>query len=348
MQNLVQRNNGVWYARVWAGGRSVWRSLATKDEREARRRLKEEIGRIKDEAEVSAAPPPPAKPLFEDAILAWRDLILSKVSKEGYRKRLMVSLRKVAPHFAGEPVGDLDIPDFTDYVRERLADGRSVSTIKADFTVITGILDAAVLKGWRSFNPLPGALRRVLDYERPLIEPPRRRDIAAFARFCGGAFGDWVRFQARVGCRQANGVTLTWRQVNLAEGTIVFPQTKTGRPITVRINPQVRRMLARLPRAPARRDERGRLLPQPVFWHGHGEPFRNIASVFRARMRRWSETTGHRPFRCHDLRHYFAVRALQNGSMTIYELAQHLGHTSVKTTEFFYLRWLAEHPDWKG
>ena len=39
-----------------------------------------------------------------------------------------------------------------------------------------------------------------------------------------------------------------------------------------------------------------------------------------------------RPFRAHDLRHGFAIRALQRG-MGIYGLSRHLGHTSVKTTE---------------
>lgn len=39
-------------------------------------------------------------------------------------------------------------------------------------------------------------------------------------------------------------------------------------------------------------------------------------------------------FRFHDLRHLFAVEALRKG-MGIYELSQHLGHTSVKTTEIY-------------
>nr|WP_246024414.1 site-specific integrase [Azospirillum ramasamyi] len=44
--------------------------------------------------------------------------------------------------------------------------------------------------------------------------------------------------------------------------------------------------------------------------------------------------TSFRPFRCHDLRHSFAVRALQNG-LDICALSKHLGHSSVKTTEIY-------------
>ena len=41
-----------------------------------------------------------------------------------------------------------------------------------------------------------------------------------------------------------------------------------------------------------------------------------------------------RPFRFHDLRHKFAVDALRSG-MGIYDLQQHLGHSSVQVTELY-------------
>jgi integrase/recombinase XerD len=40
-------------------------------------------------------------------------------------------------------------------------------------------------------------------------------------------------------------------------------------------------------------------------------------------------------FRFHDLRHRFAVDYLKNKVGSIHELQQHLGHTSVKTTEIY-------------
>jgi len=39
-------------------------------------------------------------------------------------------------------------------------------------------------------------------------------------------------------------------------------------------------------------------------------------------------------FRCHDLRHKFAIDYLKNGG-DIYKLKQILGHSSVKTTEMY-------------
>ena len=40
------------------------------------------------------------------------------------------------------------------------------------------------------------------------------------------------------------------------------------------------------------------------------------------------------PFRFHDLRHRYAVDYLKAGG-SIYDLQQHLGHSSVKTTEIY-------------
>src|ERR1700722_1233341 len=40
------------------------------------------------------------------------------------------------------------------------------------------------------------------------------------------------------------------------------------------------------------------------------------------------------PFRFHDLRHVYAVETLRSGT-SIYRVSQHLGHTSVHTTEIY-------------
>jgi integrase/recombinase XerD len=75
-----------------------------------------------------------------------------------------------------------------------------------------------------------------------------------------------------------------------------------------------------------------------VFWHGEDRRYRNVASRFRELVRRAvakAELEGRsplKPFRFHDLRHWFAVDYLRNGG-SIYTLQQILGHTSIKTTE---------------
>jgi integrase/recombinase XerD len=84
-----------------------------------------------------------------------------------------------------------------------------------------------------------------------------------------------------------------------------------------------------------------------VFWHGNGEPYRNVSSNFFNNVvnptTAWAETNGvdFRRFRYHDLRHLHAVEFLKRGCGSIYELQQRLGHSSVKTTGM-YLAFLTE------
>ena len=83
-----------------------------------------------------------------------------------------------------------------------------------------------------------------------------------------------------------------------------------------------------------------------LFWHGQGEPYRNLSSRFAALVRGEHElaiaaakTAKHdepdfRPFRFHDLRHRHAVDWLKAGR-SVYDLQQRLGHASIKTTEIY-------------
>jgi integrase/recombinase XerD len=71
-----------------------------------------------------------------------------------------------------------------------------------------------------------------------------------------------------------------------------------------------------------------------VFWHEPGDRYRNVSSRFRLFVKR----SGARPFRFHDLRHWYAVDYLRRGG-SIYTLSQILGHSSVKVTEI-YLRYI--------
>ncbi len=54
----------------------------------------------------------------------------------------------------------------------------------------------------------------------------------------------------------------------------------------------------------------------------------------RADARAKREKRPFKPFRFHDLRHWYAVDYLRRGG-NIYDLAAILGHSSVKTTEIY-------------
>ena len=126
------------------------------------------------------------------------------------------------------------------------------------------------------------------------------------------------------------GVSLEWSDLDMANATVTFRRTKTSRPRTVRLRPETVAMLRARPRS---------LATPLVFWHGSGDMYRQFATLFADKVRNTATAEEKakrefRPFRCHDLRHRFAIEWLKDGG-DIYALSKHLGHTSVATTEIY-------------
>jgi integrase/recombinase XerD len=76
-----------------------------------------------------------------------------------------------------------------------------------------------------------------------------------------------------------------------------------------------------------------------IFCKENGDIFAQAASDFchfrrKLEARAKKENLEFSRFRFHDLRHLYAVNALREG-IDIYTLSQHLGHTSMKTTEIY-------------
>ena len=350
-KNLKLRG-GVWYARLRVNGVERLRSLHTSDEREARKRLKE----IRRQAELERAgltppPPPPAEEVrrWEDAVVRWSTNHLPG-KRESTARRYLTSLAKVEPHLKGRPLAEITQAVLNDYVTERLEDGVTPATVRRDLTAVSLVWRVAKRAGWVSGeNPALAELEEIKELREP-IQPVRLRDLALVLRLCSPAFGALLRFLARTGCRQEEAASLEWREVDLAAGTVTFARTKTRNPRVIGLSPRTLAMLRALPRHP-------RLTY--VFWHPGGkngpDRFRNVASNFRELVTRGLRSeaaraeggdagfrrcgpAAFRPFRCHDLRHTWGIRALQRG-MPIFDVSRHLGHASVKTTEL-YVAWL--------
>jgi integrase len=184
----------------------------------------------------------------------------------------------------------------------------------------------------------------------------RGRLLAAITQAC---LNDWVAARLEDGVtpatvrRDLTAVSLEWQDVDLNAGTVTFARTKTRSPRVIRLSPRTVAMLRALPRHP-------RLTY--VFWHPGGkngiDRFRNVASNFRELVTRRLRSGANgaegapgfhrcgpaafRPFRCHDLRHTWGIRALQRG-MPIFEVSRHLGYATVRTTGL-YVAWPRQAP----
>ncbi len=202
-------------------------------------------------------------------------------------------------------------------------------------TAISAVLSACTDWGSLERNPCHDLERRRLTRERrEPIDPPRSADVTAIIARPPGLFSSLIRFLAETGCRQEEAAGLEWRHIDLTSGAVTFAKTKTNRPRTICLDPTTVRWLSALPRF---------LGSQAVFWHDGGSRYANVASRFRELVRSAQESaqesaqksgTEFQPFRCHDLRHKFAIEQLQRGR-DIYDLSRHLGHSSVKTTEIY-------------
>ena len=138
-----------------------------------------------------------------------------------------------------------------------------------------------------------------------------------------------IRFAQYTGMRQEEIASLTWGQIRRRHVDLGVTKTKTHR--TVELDDRAGGTIEGTAKYPK---------SQVVFWHGKGERYRNVASQFRRIIRqciRSAEKEGRdfRPFRFHDLRHWYAVDYLRHPKpdQSIYTLQKTLGHKSVKMTE---------------
>ena len=121
------------------------------------------------------------------------------------------------------------------------------------------------------------------------------------------------------GARQAELTALKWSQFNETAATLEIIKGKGNRRRVIALSPAAREHIASL-------DRRGELIFPSADGHWVSVPPAFAKTVKRAapRIR----------FRFHDLRHLYAVESLRSGT-SIYRVSQHLGHTSVKTTEIY-------------
>lgn len=324
--NLYQRGE-TWWGRCKIAGREYRSTLRTTDRREATRRFK--AWRLKLERQELGEPDAPT---FKQASVKWLEEVLPKAVKASVAQRYLVSIRQLEGTFGALRVDQITPATIGEFISRRTMVA-SNATIRRDLTALSRLLSACMSWGWRQDNPARFYDRSIIREQRQPIEPPRLQDVATLLAACPDGMADILRLLALTGMREAEVVTLESSQVDWAAETITLIRTKTNRPRTL---PFV------TPGGDAgsvlkeKRKVRGAL-----FLSSRGESY-NLASfsggvgrVMREVVAREAKAgRDFRRFRVHDLRHGFAIRALQAG-MGIYAVSRHLGHTSVKTTEIY-------------
>jgi len=316
-RNLYQRN-GAWHLRAIVNGAEVRESLHTRDvkiAREHRDRRLEELNRAHHHGQHRIT--------WHDACVAWSEHIAGQIAPST-AKRYAVSLEQCDSVLGGYDVSAIDGAALNALIAARQKAGAKSATIRRDLTAISRVLEFAEAQDWREGNPTLSK-RRLLKERRDPIALPDPADVEQMIAVCSPRFGALVRAAWLTGCRQDELVRLKWRAIKGRTAEIIGKGNK-------------RRVIDLSDAALAHIGAQPRVIGRElVFTKDDGHAFAQAASDF-THFRRLLPKDARR-FRFHDLRHLFAVEALRDG-MSLYDLAAHLGHSSVKTTESVYLSFL--------
>jgi integrase/recombinase XerD len=264
-----------------------------------------------------------------DAIDQWAEHARDQLA-ETTRRRYAVSLAQTLPYLEKLNVDEIDGRVVAEMIADRnRGSKRTAATVRRDLTAVSRVLEFAEAMGWREGNPTLSK-RRILKERRDPIVLPEPADVEAVIAAASAQFGALIRAAWLTGCRQNELVTVKWKAFSGPQRTLEVIGKGNKRRV-LSLSAAASAHIAAVPRA---------LGSDLIFCKQDGEPFSQAASDF-THLRRQVMAKAKRAggsvarFRFHDLRHLFAVEALRSGSLSIYELSKHLGHSSIKTTEIY-------------
>jgi integrase/recombinase XerD len=315
------RGNTLW-GRVTIGGREFRRSLETDDARTAKSR------RATFKAAIISIKHGDARLSFAQVLEEWKDWIPRQVGP-GTVGTYANAIAQLAPFVAGKYLDEIDGALVAEIVNARRKHGVTEATIKRNLVALSSVCNFAIDQAYWEKNPVLPRLKRIKERRDPTVLP-RPEDVAKVIARAPGLFA------ALIAAARATGA----RQEELAGAKHSYLDRR-GKRLTVIGKGNKLRVIDLVPFDGFAIFD---ALPPgvanaPLFWHGNGERYENIASRFALFTREIAEADqDFIRFRFHDLRHLHAVEWLRSGR-SIYELQQRLGHSSIKTTEM-YLKYL--------
>jgi integrase len=320
--NLLRHKSGRYYARAFAGGKEVWKSLKTSHYSVAQAKLaeflKEHRERVSNgNGEVSA------KMTFYEALKIHQqnqaDDVTIKPTTRHYWNQIFGALLKSWPGLADREIRRITKTDCKEWARafrKVASPTRYNNTLAGLRHVFEVAKDAGIMYG----NPAE-KLERVPVRAKQITLPSGDQflqlvDVVERAgAWCSRDCADFLRGLAFTGCRKGEAGEITWRDVDFDAGEIVV----RGDPETATKNWTVRRV----PLIPDARELFKRMRSDRP-----DEPL--DAKVFRVRecqkaLDRACKNVGADRITHHDLRHLFATRCIESG-VDIPTVSRWLGH----------------------
>jgi integrase len=320
--NLLRHKSGRYYARAFAGGKEVWKSLKTSHYSVAQAKLAQFLKEHHERAsngngEVSA------KMTFGEALKIHQqnqaDDVTIKPTTRHYWNQIFVALLKRWPGLADREIRRVTRTECKEWARafrKVASPTRYNNTISGLRHVFEVAKDAGIMYG----NPAE-KLERVPVRAKQLTLPSSDQFVQLVdavehaGAWCSRDCADLLSGLAFTGCRKGEANQITWRDVDFDAGEIVVrgdPETATKNWTVRRVPliPDARALFQRM--QSGRQDES---LDAKVFRVGECQK-----ALDRACKKVGADRITH-----HDLRHLFATRCIESG-VDIPTVSRWLGH----------------------
>ena len=320
--NLLRHKSGRYYARAFAGGKEVWKSLKTAHYSVAEAKLaeflKEHRERVSNgNGEVSA------KMTFGEALRIHQqnqaDDVTIKPSTRHYWNQIFIALLKSWPGLAGREIRRITTTDCKEWAR-RFRKVASPTRYNNTLAGLRHVFEVAKEAGIMYGNPTE-RLERLPVRTKQLTLPSSDQflqlveSVEGAGAWCSRDCADFIRGLAFTGCRKGEAAHITWRDVDFDAGEIVLrgdPETATKN-WTVRRVPLIPDAHALFQRMRSKRSRES--LDAKVFRVGECQK-----ALDRACNKVGVDRITH-----HDLRHLFATRCIESG-VDIPTVSRWLGH----------------------
>ena len=320
--NLLRHKSGSYYARAFAGGKEVWKSLKTSHYSVAEAKLAEFLKEHRERmsngnGEVSA------KMTFGEALKIHQqnqaDDVTIKPTTRHYWNQIFVALLKSWPGLENREIRRITKTDCKEWAR---AFRKAASATRYNNTLagLRHVLEVAKEAGIIYSNPAEG-LERVPVRGKQLTLPSGDQFVQLVnaiehaGAWCSRDCADFVRGLAFTGMRKGEANALEWRDVDFNAGEIVVrgdseTATKNWTIRRVPLIPEARGLFERM-----RAERADESLDAKVFRVGESQK-----ALDRACEKVGAERITH-----HDLRHLFATRCIESG-VDIPTVSRWLGH----------------------
>ena len=322
LQNLIRHKSGRYYARAFAGGKEVWKSLKTSHFSKAEAKLAEFLKehrerRSNGNGEVSA------KMTFgEAAAIHLRNLddnLSIKPRTRDYWRECLAALQKSWPGLSETEIRKITQADCKKWA-SAYAKTASATRYNNTVSVLRHVLNVAVESGV-VYSNAAAVVKRAAVRGKEIALPTIEKFNAMIAEMRAGHSRDSINCAdfaaglAFTGCRVGEAREIAWRDLDFEVGEIVVrgdakTGTKNWELRRVPLIPDARALFQRM-----RSERLGEPLDAKVFRVGECQKALDLAA----------KKVGADRITHHDLRHLFATRCIESG-VDIPTVSRWLGH----------------------